>query len=102
VAELAADGIAHPLKTKTRRHDPASWRIRSCTPGFKEFYNVKTDTKHPQKAQSVSTLPLSPWRSVVVRPSTPAGRFVLRRFRVDPALADIVAGLAGLGSEVRS
>jgi hypothetical protein len=30
-----------------------------------------------------------------------AGRFVGRRYRVDPALADLVADLAGIGSEVR-
>ena len=32
-------------------------------------------------------------------PSTRAGNFGARRYRVHPALADLIAGLAGLGAE---
>jgi hypothetical protein len=58
--------------------------------------NINTD----QKTQSVS---LFDSRVVVVRPrpSTMAGSYVARRFRVDPAVADLYASLAGLG-ELRS
>jgi hypothetical protein len=60
---------------------------------------VKTSTKHPQKTQSISSLPLFSWGPVVVQPSTRAGQFVARRYRIDPALADVIATLAGLGQE---
>ena len=33
------------------------------------------------------------------KPGTRAGNFVARRYRVHPAFADLVANLAGLGSE---
>jgi hypothetical protein len=62
---------------------------------------VKTRTKSPRKTQSVSNLPLFSWRVAVVQPGTRAGNFVARRYRVHPAFADLVAGLAGLGSEDR-
>ena len=65
---------------------------------------MKCTTKRPFGEQSVSDLPLVDWRVVVVRPrpSTRAGQFVARRYGVDPAIADVIANLAGLGSEVRS
>jgi hypothetical protein len=65
---------------------------------------MKTSTKRPSKEQSVSDLPPFDWRVVVVRPrpNTRAGSFVARRFGVAPAMADLIANLAGLGSEVRS
>lgn len=56
----------------------------------------------PKNAIDLQPSALSPWPFVVVRPNTVAGQFVARRFRVDPALADLVADLAGLGSEVRA
>jgi hypothetical protein len=63
---------------------------------------VKTSTKHAQETQLISALPLLSWRSAVVQPSTRAGHFVATRYRVDPAVADLIAALAGIGSEVRS
>ncbi|WP_454619040.1 hypothetical protein [Bradyrhizobium cenepequi] len=60
---------------------------------------MNTSTKHPQKAQLVSSLPLLSWRSVVVQPSTRGGQFLARRYRVDPVVADLIAQLAGLGQE---
>lgn len=57
---------------------------------------MKTNTKQPQKTQC---LLLAPWRPVVVRPSTRAGQFVARRYRIDPALADVIAHLAGFEQE---
>jgi hypothetical protein len=62
---------------------------------------MKTSTKHPQKTQLVSSLPLFSWRLVVVQPSTRAGQFVARRYRVDPAVADLIANLAGFAQEAR-
>lgn len=63
--------------------------------------DVKSFTKRPPKTQPVSDLPLFAWRIVVLRPATQAGQFVARRYRIHPAFADLVANLAGLGSEVR-
>jgi hypothetical protein len=62
---------------------------------------MKTNTKQHQKTQLVSSLLLAPWRSVVVQPSTHAGQFVARRYRVDPAVADLIARLAGFEQEAR-
>ena len=56
----------------------------------------------PKNAINLHSSVLPPWPFVAVQPNTAAGQFVARRFRVDPALADLVADLAGLGSEVRS
>jgi hypothetical protein len=67
---------------------------------------MKTTTKRAPQEQSVSDLPLSDWRVVVVRPrprpSTRAGRFISHRYGVDPGVADLIGRLAGLdGSEVQ-
>jgi hypothetical protein len=62
---------------------------------------VKSYTKRAHASQPVSDLPLFSWRVVVLRPATPAGNFVCRRYRVHPAFADLVANLAGIGSEVQ-
>jgi len=40
------------------------------------------------------------WRVVVLHPTTRAGSFVARRYRVHPAVADLIANLAGIGSGV--
>jgi hypothetical protein len=61
---------------------------------------MKTCIKRPLKTQSVSGLPLFSWPVVVVQPNTRAGDFVARRYHVNPALADLIARLAGLGSEM--
>ncbi|MHC4040640.1 hypothetical protein [Bradyrhizobium sp. 23AC] len=61
---------------------------------------MKTCSKRHLKTQSVSDLPLFSWRIVVVRPTTLAGSFVARRYRVHPAVADLIANLAGIGSGV--
>jgi hypothetical protein len=63
--------------------------------------NVKTYSKPLRKIQPVSDLPLFSWPVVVLRPATPAGQFVARRYRVHPAFADLVASLAGIGSGVQ-
>jgi hypothetical protein len=61
---------------------------------------LKTCSKRRLKAQSVSDLPLFNWRIVLVHPSTRAGSYVARRYRVHPAVADLIANLAGIGSGV--
>ena len=43
-----------------------------------------------------------PRRAIRAKPCTRAGNFVARRYRVHPAFADLVANLAGLGSEASS
>jgi hypothetical protein len=62
--------------------------------------NLKTCIKRRRKTQSVSDLPLFNWPIVIVRPSTRAGSFIARRYRIHPAFADLVANLAGIGSGV--
>jgi hypothetical protein len=54
--------------------------------------------KFPKNAIDLQPSALSPCPFVVVQPNTVAGKFVARRFRVAPALADLVADLAGLGN----
>ena len=73
---------------------------QACAPGFYGVLNVKTCTKRTIRRQPISDLPLFTWRVVVLRPATPAGQFVARRYRVHPAFADLVANLAGIGSGV--
>jgi len=58
---------------------------------------MHTDSKTGSQIQG---LPLSNWRAAVVyKPATNAGNFVTRRYRVHPAFSDLIATLAGLGSE---
>jgi hypothetical protein len=64
--------------------------------------NLKTRTKHLQKTQSASHLPLFPWRAAVFQPSTRAGLHLSRQYRLRPAIADLIAALAGLGSVATS
>jgi hypothetical protein len=65
---------------------------------------MNSNTKRSSERQSDANLPLLNWRPLIVhpRPHTMAGSFVARRYRVDPAVADLIAAAAGLGSEVRS
>ena len=63
---------------------------------------MKTYSKRQPKIQPVSDLPLFSWRVAALRPVTPAGHFVCRRYRIHPAFADLVASLAGIGSGVES
>jgi len=52
----------------------------------------------PKNAIDLQPSALPSWPFIMVQPNTVAGQFVARRFRVDPALADLVADFAGLGS----
>ena len=65
---------------------------------------MKHITERPSNRQPEPDLPLLNWRPLVVRPRprTAAGNFVSRRYRIDHAVADLIADLAGLGSEVRA
>ncbi len=59
-----------------------------------------THSKPDLKIQGLSGLPLGDWRTVIVhKPETRAGRFISSRFPVPPGHADLIAALAGLGSE---
>jgi len=51
-------------------------------------------SKKPRAVQSYSEISES-----VRRPSTAAGLHLMLRYRIDPAIADVVAGLAGLGAD---
>jgi hypothetical protein len=62
---------------------------------------MKTYIKRRHESQPVSDLPLFAWRVVALPPTTPAGQFVVRRYRVHPTVADLIANLAGLGSGVQ-
>jgi hypothetical protein len=66
------------------------------------MFDMKSDTKTTFQKQSTSDFPPFDWRFAIVRPRTVAGTFVARRFNVAPAVADLIADLAGLGNEVRS
>jgi hypothetical protein len=57
---------------------------------------MKNTTKPPSKEQSV---PPFDSRVAVIRPrpSTMAGSFVARKYRIDPTVADLVANPAGRG-----
>ncbi|WP_271528892.1 hypothetical protein [Bradyrhizobium sp. CCBAU 25338] len=72
-----------------------------------------TSTKNYPRHKSVHRLdlldwlrgqdnPTDRWRHETLSPATAAGSFVARRYRVRPGIADLIADLAGLGSEVRS
>lgn len=62
---------------------------------------MEINTEGAFQAQSVPNLPFLNSRIGVDRPSpsTMGGRFVAGRYRVDPALADLIADLAGLGAD---
>jgi hypothetical protein len=53
-------------------------------------------------ARGADHRPQGPLRAIRARPGTRAGNFVARRYRVHPAFADLVANLAGLGTEASS
>jgi hypothetical protein len=61
-------------------------------------FNVEKYSKPLPDSHQVSGLPLFDWRHVVVRsPASRAAQFVMRRYRVAPNIADVIAALAGLG-----
>jgi hypothetical protein len=50
------------------------------------------------KCHHVSNLAGIDWPAVdLACPATVAGRYIARHYNVDPSIADVVAGLAGLG-----
>jgi len=55
---------------------------------------MKRYSRKPRAVQSHSEI-----SEPVRRPCTPAGLHLTLRYRVDPAIADVVAGLAGLGAD---
>jgi hypothetical protein len=65
-----------------------------------EIFNVKKYSKPLPDSHQVSGLPLFDWRHVVVMsPASRAAQYVMRRYRVSPHTAEVIAALAGLGSE---
>jgi hypothetical protein len=90
-----------PNPSKEKPGGTIPWRDQRA-PGFSYgSLNVMTYCKRHPKPQPISDLPLFSWRVVVLGPATPAGQFVARRYRVHPAVADLVANLAGIGSGVQ-
>ena len=66
---------------------------------LKESLNMKTYSDYPPVCHPVSGLPLFDWQPLVaLRPATRAGLHLTRRYRIHPSIADVVAGLAGLGA----
>ena len=64
-----------------------------------EIYTVKKYSEFLPDSHQVSGLPLFDWRQAVVRsPVSRAGAFVMRRYRVHPDIAELVASCAGIGS----
>jgi hypothetical protein len=59
---------------------------------------TSTDLRHFEPALSIKQA--DPSQETL--PATAAGLYVCRRFRLDPALADLVAALAGLGPDRRA
>jgi hypothetical protein len=64
---------------------------------------MKSSTEQLSAKQPAFDLPLFDWQVAVVRPSagTRGGLYVARKYGVNPALADLVAALAGIGNEAR-
>jgi hypothetical protein len=62
---------------------------------------MSTNIQSELRGQGLSGVPLlSDWRAVVVhRTETRAGRYIISRFSVPPSHADLIAALAGLGSD---
>jgi hypothetical protein len=59
---------------------------------------VNTHSKITEKIQPFPALTLFDWRQVVVRPpANRAAQYVMRRYRVAPHMAEVIAVLAGLG-----
>ena len=62
---------------------------------------MKKYSKSVPLSHQVSGLPLFDWHYVVTRPrTTRAGQYVMRRYGVPIHTAEVIAALAGLGSEV--
>jgi hypothetical protein len=94
-----AHNSANSNQKTGRSHDP-SLQDQFVRTGPKWSFNVEKHNKPLPDSHQVSGLPLFDWRQVVVRvPSSRAGQFVMRRYRVAPHTADVIAALAGLGAE---
>jgi hypothetical protein len=105
---VAAPRLCGQLVRGYRRHrrltpqlkSPAArfpWRDQRAHRALQKAYIMHTDSKTGSQIQG---LPLFDWRAAIVhKPATHAGNFVTRRYRVHPAFADLIATLAGLGSE---
>jgi hypothetical protein len=88
---------SHNLKTKTRRHDPSLQDLFVRT-GPTWSFNVKKHSNSLPDSHRISSPPLFEWRHVVVRSSASRGaQFIMRRYRVEPHVAETIAMLAGLG-----
>jgi hypothetical protein len=59
---------------------------------------TSTDLRHIEPALSIKQAEPSQERS----PTTAAGLYVCRHHHVDPTIADLIAALAGLGSDRRA
>jgi hypothetical protein len=64
---------------------------------------VQTYSESLPDSHQISGLPLFDCRHAVVwSPTSRAAQFVMRRYHLAPDTAEVIAALAGLGSEVRS
>lgn len=67
-------------------------------------FNMTEYSQRLSDSHQVSGHPLFDWRHVVFArsPASRAAQFIMRRYQLAPHTAEVVADLAGLGSEVRS
>jgi hypothetical protein len=94
-----AHNSANSNQKTARSHDP-SLQDQFVRTGLTWSFNVQKYSKPLPDSHQVSGLPLFDWRHVVVwSPASPAVQFVMRRYRVAPHTAEVIAVLAGLGAE---
>jgi hypothetical protein len=64
---------------------------------LQEAFNMQTRSKSDEQIQGHA---FSDWHEAAVRkPETRAGQIIVRRHHIHPSIADLIAALAGLGSE---
>jgi hypothetical protein len=97
-------GSARRLINKPPNENPAARSIfagSARAPGSHGVFYVKKYIKPIPHSHQLSGLPLFDWRHVTVRPATSrAGQYVMRRYGLPIHTAEVIAALAGLGSEV--
>jgi hypothetical protein len=63
---------------------------------------MQTCSKSLPDSHPISGLPFDRRHVVVWSPPSQAAQFIMRRYHVPPHTAEVIAALAGLGTEVRS
>jgi hypothetical protein len=58
---------------------------------------MSKNTRSDISCHDLRGLPLFDWHVEIFRPTTPGGRYLMRRSGVRPELADLMARFAGIG-----